>query len=216
MQAAVDQLNYRPNLVARSMRTRRTGRLAVVVPTLAYSPARMLAGASAAAHAAAYAVEVLAFERGPEERAERVPSSPTPVVDGIVSFAPVLASLELRLPSRTPIIASADFDDEMRGIGELADASALVDLIRGPAERDHRRFLHITGDLAVRLAQLSARHPSETVASLGLSTCPTISGKIRRVELRQREERIARGEESADEWRDDQIRDAPIEGEEGS
>ncbi|GAA1973715.1 AMP-binding protein [Microbacterium pumilum] len=41
----------------------------------------------------------------------------------------------------------------------------------------------------------------------------TISGKIRRVELRQREERIARGEETAEEWRDDQIRDAPIEGE---
>ncbi len=44
----------------------------------------------------------------------------------------------------------------------------------------------------------------------------TISGKIRRIELRQREERIARGEESAHEWRDDQIRDAPIEGEAGS
>ncbi len=41
----------------------------------------------------------------------------------------------------------------------------------------------------------------------------TISGKIRRVELRQREERIARGEEEAHEWRDDQIRDAPLEGE---
>ena len=41
----------------------------------------------------------------------------------------------------------------------------------------------------------------------------TISGKIRRVELRQREERIARGEETAHEWRDDQIRDAPVEGE---
>jgi len=40
----------------------------------------------------------------------------------------------------------------------------------------------------------------------------TISGKIRRVELRQREERIARGEEISNEWRDDQIRDAPIEG----
>lgn len=43
----------------------------------------------------------------------------------------------------------------------------------------------------------------------------TISGKIRRVELRQREERIARGEETCDEWRDDQIREAPVEGEAG-
>ncbi|MFB8386773.1 AMP-binding protein [Microbacterium sp. NPDC055910] len=36
----------------------------------------------------------------------------------------------------------------------------------------------------------------------------TISGKIRRVDLRQREERIARGEEVAHEWRDDHIRAA--------
>lgn len=40
----------------------------------------------------------------------------------------------------------------------------------------------------------------------------TISGKIRRVELRQREERIARGEETAAEWRDERIRDAPVDG----
>ena len=62
--AAVKELNYRPNLVARSMRTRQTRRLAVVVPALTYSPARMLAGASAAAHAAGFAVDVLSLEGG--------------------------------------------------------------------------------------------------------------------------------------------------------
>jgi acetyl-CoA synthetase len=48
----------------------------------------------------------------------------------------------------------------------------------------------------------------------------TISGKIRRVELRQREERIARGEESCQEYRDDHLRgtsaesaDTPVDGE---
>lgn len=41
----------------------------------------------------------------------------------------------------------------------------------------------------------------------------TISGKIRRVELRQREDRISRGEVVPLEWRDDQVRDAPLEGE---
>ena len=44
----------------------------------------------------------------------------------------------------------------------------------------------------------------------------TISGKIRRVELRQREERIARGEETCQEWRDDRLRGlpkAPVDGE---
>ena len=177
VQAAVDQLNYRPNLVARSMRTRRTGRLAVVVPTLAYSPARMLAGASTAAHAAGYAVEVLALEGGAEERTERVAElADSGQVDGIVSFAPVLASLELQASSGTPIVASADFDDEMRGIGELADASALVDLIRGLAERGHRRFLHITGDLQFASARARRDTYLGTIASLGLESTGVIEG----------------------------------------
>ena len=177
VQAAVDQLNYRPNLVARSMRTRQTGRLAVVVPTLAYSPARMLAGASAAAHAAGYAVEVLALEGGAEERTERVAElADSGQVDGIVSFAPVLASLELQASSGTPIVASADFDDEMRGIGELADASALVDLIHGLAERGHRRFLHITGDLQFASARARRDTYLETIASLGLESTGVIEG----------------------------------------
>ncbi len=38
----------------------------------------------------------------------------------------------------------------------------------------------------------------------------TISGKIRRIDLREREERIARGEEACHEWRDDHLRVAPI------
>src|SRR5687768_6621291 len=58
---AVSELNYRPNLIARSMRTRRTGRLAVLLPTVAFSPARMLAGASAAAHESGYVLEILSI-----------------------------------------------------------------------------------------------------------------------------------------------------------
>lgn len=51
--------------------------------------------------------------------------------------------------------------------------------------------------------------PYQRIRRIEFSDLPkTISGKIRRVELRQREERIARGEEIADEWRDDRVRGA--------
>ncbi|MGU3647118.1 LacI family DNA-binding transcriptional regulator [Microbacterium sp. C23T] len=177
VQAAVEQLNYRPNLVARSMRTRQTGRLAVVVPTLAYSPARMLAGASAAAHGAGYAVEVLALEGGAAERTERVAElADSGQVDGIVSFAPVLASLDLQASSGTLIVASADFDDQMRGIGELADASALAEVIEGLAELGHRRFLHVTGDLQFASARARRDTYLETLARLGLESFGVVEG----------------------------------------
>ena len=177
VQAAVEQLNYRPNLVARSMRTRQTGRLAVVVPTLAYSPARMLAGASAAAHGAGYAVEVLALEGGAAERTERVAElADSGQVDGIVSFAPVLASLDLQASSGTLIVASADFDDEMRGIGELADASALIEVIQGLADLGHRRFLHVTGDLQFASARARRDIYLETLERLGLESFGVVEG----------------------------------------
>ncbi|MFC8683468.1 LacI family DNA-binding transcriptional regulator [Microbacterium ureisolvens] len=177
VQAAVEQLNYRPNLVARSMRTRRTGRIAVVVPTLAYSPARMLTGASAAAHAAGYAVEVLALEGGAAERTERVAElADSGQVDGIVSFAPVLASPDLQASGGTLIFASADFDDEMRGIGELADASALVEVIQGLAALGHRRFLHITGDLQFASARARRDTFVRTLDELGLDSTGVVEG----------------------------------------
>ncbi|WP_307785476.1 LacI family DNA-binding transcriptional regulator [Microbacterium hibisci] len=177
VQAAVEQLHYRPNLTARSMRTRQTGRLAVVVPTLAYSPARMLAGASSAAHEAGFAVEVLALEGGAAERTARVAElADSRQVDGIVSFAPVLASLDLEATSGTPIIASADFDDEMRGIGELADASALVEVIEGLADLGHRRFLHVTGDLQFASARARRDTFVETLARLGLDPSGVVEG----------------------------------------
>lgn len=177
VQAAVEQLNYRPNLVARSMRTRRTGRLAVVVPTLAYSPARMLAGASAAAHAAGFAVEVLSLEGGADERTQRVAElADSGQVDGIVAFAPVNDAAELEGSSGTPIVASADFDDEMRGIGELADASAVGELIRGLADLGHRRFLHITGDLQFASARARRNTYLEAIATLGLESFGVVEG----------------------------------------
>lgn len=177
VEAAVEQLHYRPNLAARSMRTRQTGRLAVIVPTLAYSPARMLAGAGTAAHAAGYAVEVLSLEGGAEERTRRVAElADSGQVDGIVSFAPVMASAELQASSGTPIVASADFDDEMRGIGELADASAIAELIRGLADLGHRRFLHVTGDLQFASARARRDTYLETLSELGLESLGVVEG----------------------------------------
>ena len=145
---AVHQLNYRPNLIARSMRTRRTGRLAVIVPTLTYSPSRMLAGAMGAAHDAGYAVDVLSPEGDAAARTDRLLElADSGQVEGIVSFAPVLPPLESMTPNGTLVVVSGDYDDEMRGIGELADASPVHEIIEGLASRGHRRFLHITGSL---------------------------------------------------------------------
>ena len=69
---AVAQLDYRPNLVARAMRNRSTGRLALVLPAGdARSPSEVLAGANDAAQRAGFALEVVTLPPG-ELRGGRV------------------------------------------------------------------------------------------------------------------------------------------------
>src|SRR5919202_961564 len=72
IRAAIEELDYRPNRVARSMRTRRTGRIAVMLPTAArLLPLRLLGAASAAAHEAGYTVDLVGLEGAAADRAAR-------------------------------------------------------------------------------------------------------------------------------------------------
>ncbi|MFW6690704.1 LacI family DNA-binding transcriptional regulator [Streptomyces sp. MAR4 CNX-425] len=175
--AAVRELGYRPNLVARSMRTRRTGRLALVMPTMAYNPARMLAGAAAAAHEAGFAVEVVSLEGGAAARAERtLELADSGQVEGILALAPIKPTLEDRLPERAAIVVSADFDDAMRGIGELTDASPVDEMIEHLAGLGHRRFFHVAGDLQFASARARKATYLEAVRRLGLESVGVFDG----------------------------------------
>src|SRR5690348_16496833 len=72
VQSAIERLNYRPNLIARSMRTRRTGRIAVLLPAAAITlPLRLMSAAAATAHAAGYAIDILSLESGSADRIGR-------------------------------------------------------------------------------------------------------------------------------------------------
>jgi DNA-binding LacI/PurR family transcriptional regulator len=175
--SAVRELDYRPNLVARSMRTRRTGRVALILPTMAFNPVRMLAGAAAAAHEAGYAVEVVSFEGEAEARAERMLElADSGQVEGILALAPIQAAVEDRLPHGAAIVVSADFDDDMRGIGELTDASPVTEMIERLAELGHRRFLHVAGDLQFASARARKAAYLEAVARLGLESVGVVDG----------------------------------------
>lgn len=177
IEAAIQELNYRPNLIARSMRTRRTGRLAVLMPTMAFNPARMLAGAAAAAHQAGYTLDVLSLEGGPAARTERMLElADSGQVEGILSLAPVLPSGEGRLPEGAAVVVSADFDEGMRGIGELADASPVAELIDHLARLGHRHFYHVAGSLQFASARGRKQIFLDTVERLGLQSLGVYDG----------------------------------------
>lgn len=168
--AAVRELGYRPNLTARSMRTRRSGRVAVLLPAVAtYGPPQILSGVMDVAHEHGYTIEAFSVEGGPTERFDRVLElADSGQVEGVLALAPLPPESEHRFPDRAAIVVSADYDDEFRGVGELADGSPVADLVERLAELGHRRFLHVTGALDFASARGRRDVFVATIERLGL------------------------------------------------
>ncbi|RRR98473.1 LacI family DNA-binding transcriptional regulator [Glycomyces terrestris] len=139
LQAAAE-LNYRPNLAARSMRTRRTGRLAVVIPFAGLNLAPILEGAVTTAREAGYAVEVVSLSN--EEIDALLDSSE---YEGVLSFSPMPAPRESAEESTTAFLALSEFDQEMHATGAFSDAQPMVEMMERLVELGHRRFLHVAG-----------------------------------------------------------------------
>ncbi|MFI7637925.1 LacI family DNA-binding transcriptional regulator [Nonomuraea sp. NPDC049400] len=174
---AVEKLGYRPNLMARSMRTRRTGRLAVVMPVNTFNHARLLSGALAAAHEAGHVVEVVSVEGSTAARTERVLElAHAGQVDGVLSLTPMAAGFEDALPKGAAVVVSPDFDDGMRSIGELTDASPVSELMERLAALGHRRFLHVAGDQEFASARARKVAYLEAVERLGLESVGMAEG----------------------------------------
>ncbi|MEZ7126825.1 LacI family DNA-binding transcriptional regulator [Nonomuraea sp. AD125B] len=171
----VQELNYRPNLVARSMRTRRTNRLAITLPASAYLwPVRLLGAASAAAHAEGFQLEVVSVEGDATARAERVLElAASGQVEGILSLSP----LDLD-PARAPVpvVVTGDYDDNLRGVNELADASPVAEIIDYLAGLGHRVFLHIAGSQSFASARNRKRVYEQTIESRGLTSYGVAAG----------------------------------------
>ncbi|MFD7306654.1 LacI family DNA-binding transcriptional regulator [Promicromonospora sp. NPDC059942] len=173
---AVEELDYRPNLTARSMRTRRSGRVAVLLPAVAtYGPPQILSGVMEVAHEHGYTVEAFSVEGTPADRFERVRElADSGQVEGVLALAPLPPGSGGRFPERAAIVVSADYDDKFRGVGELADGSPVEDLVVRLAELGHRRFLHVTGALDYASARGRRDVFVATVERLGLGPAQVI------------------------------------------
>ena len=168
VKAAIEELNYRPNRVARSMRTRRTGRIAILLPTAThYLPLRLLGAASAAAHEAGFTIELVGLEGGAADRATRAQElADSGEFEGILA----LASLSARPSSwsTVPVVIIADYDDELRGLGALADGAACGEVVRYLSELGHRSLLHLAGPQAFASARNRRQTFTDTITELGL------------------------------------------------
>ncbi|MFC9948588.1 LacI family DNA-binding transcriptional regulator [Streptomyces pratensis] len=176
--AAIHELGYRPNLTARAMRTHRTGRLAVLLPAgSAASSLPMLTGATTVAHAAGYHLEVVTLDRSAGPRTERVNElADSGQFEGLVSLTPLLPDLARSTPPAVPVVVAADYDSEMRALGEMADGSPVAELMERLAGDGHRCFLHVAGDRAYATARSREQVYLETIDRLGLRSAGVAAG----------------------------------------
>ena len=143
---AVAQLDYRPNLVARAMRNRSTGRLALVLPAGdARSPSEVLAGASEAAQRAGFALEVVTLPPGELSSGRVAELADSGLYEAVLSLTDLPGGGRERLGT-VPIVSAPVYDRKLRGVGPLSEASRMLELVQGLAARGHRELLHLTGD----------------------------------------------------------------------
>lgn len=179
VEAAIEELGYRPNLVARSMRTRRTGRLAVLLPAPALlMPTRLLSAAAVVAHQAGFLMEVVSVEGGPEERSERAwELISSGQVEGVLSLSSLPGlSDQPRTASSAAFVVVGEYDDDLRGIGELADASVVGEIVEHLAGLGHRHFVHVAGPDAWSSARARRQVYTEVIERLGLVSHGVVDG----------------------------------------
>ncbi len=144
--AVAASMGYRPNLAARSMRTQRSGRLAVVTGVTVDNRLRMLTGAAEVAAEAGYAVDTHSVDGTAEARTERVVDlARGGQVEGVLTFLPVVPEALHLDDDAAPVVAEPALDEQLRTTGELADAGLLGTVISALVEAGHRRFLHVAG-----------------------------------------------------------------------
>ncbi|WP_166844384.1 LacI family DNA-binding transcriptional regulator [Isoptericola sp. BMS4] len=182
-----ESIGYRPNLAARSMRTRRSGRLAVVTGLTLDNHVRVLAGAGEAAEAAGYVMETHSVDGTIEERTTRVRElAASRQYEGILTLVPVLPEALSAAEEQpedeagvTAVVAEAAFDEKSRTVGDLADASPIEEFVTTLAAAGFRRFVHVAGPEQYVSARARRDVYRRTVASLaedGVESLGVIGG----------------------------------------
>lgn len=180
VQQAILELNYSPNMAARSLRTRLVYRIVIIVPEATqFVPVRMLNGAAAAAHEAGYLVDVIALEGMADTRSSRLLGLlGSEQLAGVLSFVP-LGGMQQHLDaahSGLPVVVAGEYDDKMRARGTLADGAAAAQIVEHLASLGHRRFFHVAGPAQWPSARNRRAVYLEAIARLGLTAVGEAQG----------------------------------------
>lgn len=171
---ALEKLNYRPNLSARSLTTGESHRIGALTHEIAhFGPSKVLQGASAAAREAGYLLDIVTLDVSDrasiEEALALVMQHDLAGVLALASTDEMREAFE-RTEFRVPSYIGAEEDDALSGRPSQLTTVGFPALIEHLASLGHRRFLHIAGPTTFPAARNRARAYETVIAEQGLQS----------------------------------------------
>lgn len=148
---ALDELGYRPNLTARSLKSGRSHRIGALTHELSnVGPSRVAEGASAAARERGYVLDLVSLDaadpRAIEESLELITQHSLAGVLALSSTDEMTRAFETTA-FRVPVFIDAELDDSDGNPRSALTRVGVPALIEHLAGLGHTRFLHIAGPL---------------------------------------------------------------------
>lgn len=177
---ALDRLDYRPNLTARSLTTGRSHRLGALTHEISqFGPSRTAEGASAAARESGYLLDVVTLDvHDPASIDQSLTLLAQHDLAGILALASTDEMTEAftNTEFRVPVFISTEADDALHGHPSQFTEIGMPALIGHLTDLGHREFLHLAGPMTWPAARNRVRAFSSTVESFGLHSAGILHG----------------------------------------
>ncbi len=180
VQAALDELDYRPNLAARSLATSRSRRIgALVYELLEVGPSKTIQGASDAARHAGYLLDIVTLDPGDDTAVEQALGVlRTQDLAGIVAFAPMdlLSDRIQRADFSVPVLLETDVDQAAAATHTSVSDSGMRQIVDHLVGLGHEKLFYISGPLEWWASRNRKAAYEAALAEHGLLSAGTIEG----------------------------------------
>lgn len=180
IERALKELDYRPNLAARSLATSRSRRLGALVYELQeVGPSKIVQAASEAAREAGYLLDIVSLDPEDEQAiAEAIALLAQQDFAGILAFAPTDRLNEVIASSKftVPVHVETESDDLIPGRNTSLNGHALELVTEHLLELGHSRLFHVAGPRAWLSARNRTAAYHRALEARGLESVGTLNG----------------------------------------
>jgi LacI family transcriptional regulator len=177
---ALDELDYRPNLTARSLKSGRSHRIGALTHEISkVGPSRTAEGASAAAREAGYVLDVVSLDA---RNASAISESLELIMQHDLAGVLALASTDEMTHAfehaefRVPALISAEIDEFTVDQASEVTSVGVPGVVAHLAGLGHRRCIHIAGPATWAAARNRQRAYEGAIEALGMRSLAVLGG----------------------------------------